>query len=400
MGTKLKIYIGFLILFFVGILIIDANKEQPINWTPTYSIKDKIPFGMHVLDQEMPSLLKKHEIEKINVSAYEYFSPQYDYDSLVNTYKIKGSFLYISGTRAPIDEESLEELFYFAGHGNNIFMSMREFPKMLLDSLKFEYQTDFEFDGKIANWMANPNLGTEKYIFNEGAGNTYFSKIDTLRTTVLGYQSRKEKQVNFIKVPYNQGHFYLHTQPVAFTNFYLLKENNAEYAQKILSYVPQGNVYWYLKNQNGEIASGNALRFIFNNPALSSAWYLFLIGMILFMIFNAKRRQRVVPIKKVLTNTTVDFAKTIGNLYFQEGDHGNLIDKKIVYFLERIRHDYLLDTTILDANFVKKLQHKSGKDLADIQRVVYLINQHRKNHFTSIENDLIDLNGAIEKIIN
>jgi len=118
------------------------------------------------------------------------------------------------------------------------------------------------------------------------------------------------------------------------------------------------------------------------------------------MIFNAKRRQRIVPIKKPLQNTTVDFTKTIGNLYFQEGDHSNLIDKKIIYFLEKVRQEFMLDTTKLDTDFIKKLQQKSGKDYADVERVVYLINQHRKNHFTSIENDLIDINDAIEKIIN
>jgi hypothetical protein len=122
--------------------------------------------------------------------------------------------------------------------------------------------------------------------------------------------------------------------------------------------------------------------------------------MLVFMIFNAKRRQRVVPIVQPLSNTTIDFAKTIGNLYFQEGDHGNLIDKKIIYFLEKIRQDYLLDTSVLDDIFIKKLQAKSGKNSFDIQNLVYLINQHRKNNFTAIESDLIAINNAIEKIIN
>ena len=54
------------------------------------------------------------------------------------------------------------------------------------------------------------------------------------------------------------------------------------------------------------------------------------------MIFNAKRRQRVVPIINPLPNTTLDFTKTIGNLYYQEGNHQNIVDKKIIYFLEKI----------------------------------------------------------------
>jgi hypothetical protein len=49
-----------------------------------------------------------------------------------------------------------------------------------------------------------------------------------------------------------------------------------------------------------------------------------------------------------------------------------------------MRQDYLLDTTVLDDNFIKKLQAKSGKNSFDIQNLVYLINQHRKNNFTAM----------------
>ena len=118
------------------------------------------------------------------------------------------------------------------------------------------------------------------------------------------------------------------------------------------------------------------------------------------MIFNAKRKQRVVPIIQPLQNTTVDFAKTIGNLYYQEGNHQNIIDKKIIYFLEKIRHDYLIETTTLDENFITKFHLKSGKNIDDIKNVVQLINYQRTTYHQSIEDDLIELNNAIEKILN
>jgi hypothetical protein len=101
-----------------------------------------------------------------------------------------------------------------------------------------------------------------------------------------------------------------------------------------------------------------------------------------------------------LPNTTVDFTKTIGNLYFQEGNHQNLIDKKIVYFLERIRNDYLIETTTLDDQFIKKLHAKTGKEVKDIEHLVDLIKFQRRSYQQSIESDLIEINNAIEKIIN
>lgn len=399
MSAKLKLYIALLVLLLVGMVIVDMSKPKPIDWRPTYSLHEKTPFGLYILDHELPSLAKNRKITKITETPYEYLNKYYDYDTLVNTYTIKGTLMAIS-ERPILDDPSIDELFYFVGHGNTAFLSMKGFPKKLLDSLKLDYQSEFETNQDLNLWVENPILGNEKHTFKEGIGNNYFYKIDTLKTTVLGYQGYNDKHVNFIRVRYNDGWFILHTQPEVFTNFHLLKTNHYKYAEKVLSYLPEAPIYWSLKNQSGEIESGSQLRFIFSKPALRSAWYLFLLGMLVFIIFNAKRRQRVVPVIKPLENTTVDFAKTIGNLYFQEGNHSDLIDKKIVYFLEKIRQEYMLDTTKLDAEFTKKLQQKSGKKLEDVQRVVYLINQHQKYHFESIEKDLLDINEAIEKIVN
>jgi hypothetical protein len=167
-----------------------------------------------------------------------------------------------------------------------------------------------------------------------------------------------------------------------------------------LSYIPKGTVFWYIKDQNGEVISDSPMRYILSQPALKWAWYIFLTGMFLFIIFNAKRKQRIVPIIKPLTNTTIDFTKTIGNLYYQEGNHDTIIDKKIIYFLEKIRNDYLIDTTQLDDDFIKKLHHKSGKDLVLIKRAVLLITNHRRSPYNSIEEDLIQINNAIEEVVS
>lgn len=399
MDRKLKLYIGILVLLLAAVVTLNIFTPKPVDWTPTYDTKDKNPLGLYVFDHELPEILKGQKITKINLTPYEYLEPTYD--TLVANYTTKGTFISISESPY-IDKQSLEELFYFASRGNNIFLSMKTFPQQLLDSLKIDYRSDFIFSDSVYNWTANPKIGVKKYNLIEGMGNNYFSKIDTLTTTVLGYQGTAGKpKVNFIKVPYRAGNFYLHTQPAAFTNFHLLKGNHHEYAEQVLSYIPREEpVYWYTKNQNGDMISNSMLRYIFSQPALKSAWFLFLGGMLIFMVFNAKRRQRIVPILKPLTNTTVDFAKTIGNLYYQERNHHNIIDKKVIYFLEKIRQDYLLDTNMLDDNFAKKLQQKSGKEIEDIHTAINLINRHRKNHYTSMESDLLEINSAIEKIIN
>ncbi len=398
MNRQVKIYIALLLLILIGTIAYDSTQPKPIDWTPTYSVTDKIPLGLYVFDHEADQLLKGRKLTRHSVTPYEYLESLYDYDSLVNDYTVKGCIFNIN-QYSTIDSESIKEMCYFVSHGNSAFLSARVLPDELLDSLHVEMDADFKYSDSIFNWVTNPKLGTNKYNILEGVGNNYFSKIDTTNTTILGYQSGDSTRVNFIKVRYKNGIVFLHTQPTAFTNFHLLKKDHYRYAEKVLSYVPEGNIFWFRKQQDGEVISSSPLRYITSQPALKAAWYLFLLGMFVFILFNAKRKQRVVPIIAPLGNTTVDFTKSIGNLYFQEGDHDNIINKKIIYFLEKIRNEYLIDTTKLDDEFVKKLHLKSGKEMHDIKQAVFLINTHRRSPHNSIAEDLIQINNAIEKLL-
>lgn len=401
MSKNIKIYIAVLVFILILILIGDYNKQKPIDWRPTYSVNDKIPYGLYVFDKEIGGILKNQKIERIpDITPYEFLDSKYNEDSLVETYTVKGTFIHIAQQNS-IDDQSVKEIMYFVSHGNNAFLSMTDFPKTLLDSLKFEYTSSLLQTKNASVWMANKKVSSKVYKATTDVSD-YFTKIDTAVTTVLGYEGnpKVKKNINFIKVPYKNGYFFLHLHPVAFTNYNLLKKDRYQYTENVLSYIPKGDVFWYTKSPNDENISASPLRYILSQPALKWAWYLFLIGMFIFMLFNAKRKQRIVPILQPLSNLTIDFTKTIGNLYYQEGDHKNIIDKKIIYFLERIRTEYLIDTAKLDDEFIKKLHHKTGKDEKDIQELVFLINEYRNSYHANIEQDLIRINDAIEKILH
>lgn len=395
MNRTLKLYIAFLVLIIVGIIVIDSGRPKPINWTPSYTIQDKIPFGLYVFNKEIPSLFPKQKITRFGTTVYEFLDPKYRYSD--STYTIKGTLLMISDGNT-IDDTSADELLYFVEHGNTAFLSMQSFPKKLMDSLKFDYSTGISFADKMQQKLSANNVKNQHYNFGKGSGNVSFSSIDSTTTDVLGYQQTDTvKNANFIRVPYGMGYFLLHTQPAAFSNYVLLKDKNAEYCSAILSYIPKGELFWQSFSYNDQNISGSPMRYILSQPALKWAWYLFLIGMFVFMLFNAKRRQRVIPIKEPVPNTTVDFTKTIGNLYLQEGSHHLIIEKKIIYFLEKIRSEYLIDTFQLDETFVKRLHQKTGKDPVLIEKVVRLIQKHR-NQLVSTQADVIEISKAIEKL--
>lgn len=375
--------------------MIDANRPKPINWAPTFALNDKIPFGLYIFDKESKSLFTNQKITRVGNSPYEYFLDKYNYTD--STYTVNGSILYINDDFT-IDNSSVDELFYYASRGNDVFLSSTNFPNSLKDSLGFEIETSSIFLDSFAFSVVNKNLNPKDYYYSKGVSTKYFTKIDTTNTVVLGHQtSTEEKVINFIKIPYQGGNFYLHTQPIAFTNYYMLKDKNHQYIEQITSYLKQDTIHWFSKLYNSDKLNQSMMRFILSQSSLRWAWYLSLISILIFILFNAKRKQRVIPIIEPLRNTTVDFTKTIGNLYYQEKDHKNIISKKIIYFLEKLRNDYLLDTTELNETFINRYQQKSGFKKEEIISLVQLIKQLQHKE-TCDENDVIKLNLAIEKL--
>lgn len=393
MNKTLKIYIVLLILLFVGVIAIDFSKKKPINWAATYDETQKIPYATFVLYDQLKNIFPESEINNIRKTPYEYFDEFYNWED--STYTTSGTYMLIRNYEN-LDDVSAQELLDFASHGNDVFISSNYPPKKILDSLSIDINNDYDFEGKATFSFTNPIFKNDSITIEKGLSNYYFSDLDSTSTTVLGYQKFDSiNHINFIKVNHVFGNIYLHLQPVAFTNYQMLKKENKKYAGAVLSYLSDDTIYYDTKSKKGDNLGSSPMRFILSQPALRYAWYLALISLIFFIIFNAKRRQRIVKVIKPLENSTVAFTKTIGNLYYETKDHNTIIDKKITYFLEHLRREFYLDTQLLDDKFIKNLSLKSNKKIADIKKLITLIlNLKAKSNCN--ENDLLSLNNAIE----
>jgi hypothetical protein len=393
MNKTVKIYLVLLVLIIIGVSAIELSKPKPINWSKTYNETHKIPYGTFILFDQLKTLFPDSEVKHIRVTPYEYFDDFYNWED--STYIVSGTFMHINNF-ADLDDVSAQELLDFAAHGNDIFLSTNYPPQKILDTLKIDIKNNYSFKGKAFFSLANPTFANDSITIKKGIENYFFSKLDSVTTTVLGYQKFDSIQhVNYVKVMHGSGNFYLHLQPLAFTNYHLLKENNQKYAAAVLSYLNDDTIHFDSRNKVGENLGDSPLRFILSKPALRWAWYLGLLTLICFIIFNAKRKQRIVKVIKPVENTTVAFTKTIGNLYYETKDHNTIIDKKITYFLEYLRREFYLDTQLLDEKFVKNLSLKSNTKKETVKRLINLILQLKAKRHCE-EADLLRLNKAIE----
>jgi hypothetical protein len=199
-----------------------------------------------------------------------------------------------------------------------------------------------------------------------------------------------------VRIKKGKGTIILNCTPIIFTNIYLLANQNHDFISSSLSYLPQGRTYWTEFYHVGRMEAATPLRFILNNEPLRWAYYLSIISLLLFMIFEAKRKQRIIPVIRALPNTTMEFISTIGNLYYQRGDHKNIADKKIQFFFDYIHAHYFMATTQRDELFISTLSRKSGVGEETVKPLIDSIN--RIINSKNIEQkELESLNRLLEK---
>ncbi len=391
----------YLIIFIIVALVITLalffgpTFYKTVDWEESFNEESTKPYGVSIFYKELPNLFKNKTIKTVYHQPDSYLNAQTD--SLGNNIA-QGNFLII-GNSDYLEYNAISALLDFVHKGNTLFISDYWFPETITDTLDIDISFAKNPNDSLS-YLSFKNTKLKPTLIDKNEGDNYFSHLNSATHTVLGYSKTDSTRINFIKTPFGKGTILLHTEPKVFTNYNLLKDNRYQYTEGVISYLPDANVYFnsYSKIQsynNGKAEKKSNLSWFLEQTAFKWAWYTALVFTLLFIIFNAKRRQRIIKIIKPLENTSVAFVKTISNLYFETQDHKNLIDKKITYFLEKTRTDFNLDTTQLNNEFIDKLTAKSNKKREDIEHLVNYIVWLRKQKSVS-EQHLITLNKQIE----
>jgi len=388
MSKTIKIYGIILAAVLVLFTFLELGKTEVVSWNKNYDIKEKSPFGLYVFSKEAPALFQ-NKIEKVNVSPYEYYQQK----------RGKHNILLI---QPELDKESWKKILKQTEEGADVLVFSETLDYLpISDSLDIStYRIDFEETGeKVTLYFTDTKLESDSIVVDKLPNDL---AIDSIRngSQVLGYAASNGVMAgaNFIKVKRGKGNFYFHTEPLVLTNYYLLQKENVSYITDLLSYLPDNvPTVWFVKKDTAGV-SQSEMRFILSNPPLKYAWWLFLAGIVLFIFFNAKRRQRIIPIIPPKQNKSVEFVKSIGNLYLNEGDSRDMMAKKAQYFLHRVRMELLIDTQNLDEEFINKLHLKTGKSIEKITKAVDFIKKSQQSQFIISNRDLIKMNRILDEI--
>ena len=238
---------------------------------------------------------------------------------------------------------------------------------------------------------------------------SYFSYDPELceEAEVLPLGFMDETDLNFVAVTIGQGTLYLHCNPIAFTNLPLTTTTGRSYVERALTHLPDGPVLWDTEShkpitpEDQLRASADPgmtpLQYILGEPSLRWAWYVILAGVLAYLIFRAKRQQRIVPIREPNLNTSLKYIETVGYLYYQQRDHRKLALKQMHFFLVWLRRTYRIASIDPDDPPIALLAARTGIEEPHFEK---LFNYYQSIEAKSVIDDdyLIRFYGFIEHV--
>lgn len=416
-----------MLVLFVLFCLLQVNLPKKFVWSPTFSHVDKQPFGCFVFDsvltQSLPNgyhvtkktffqLDQEHAKEKISVLMVvdQQNLKQLDVKYLCNIARRGGKVMVVASSSfddgrnadtVVVDELErtfkvrIEDGMYFSLRG--ILAGLKAHDNDMYDTIYWNnretmyaaqpYKMFYNMVGGTLFVDSVPKVKRLAYTLST-AGYDY--KYDSLYVgdftrfdTIVDEKERIERIDTFaikkvpaaVSVPYGKGEVIFVSSPLLFTNYGMLEGNTFVYIFRLMSYLADLPVYRteaYVKTDAMLVAEQSPFREFIKRPPLRWALYLALLGVVLFMIFTARRRQRVIPIMSKPANRSLEFIQLIGTLYYQRKDHVDLVRKKFKLFAEELRKTAGVD--ISDVNTDDReyllLAEKTGMNSDRLKKVI------------------------------
>lgn len=416
-----------MLVLFVLFCLLQVNLPKKFVWSPTFSHVDKQPFGCFVFDsvltQSLPNgyhvtkktffqLDQEHAKEKISVLMVvdQQNLKQLDVKYLCNIARRGGKVMVVASSSfddgrnadtVVVDELErtfkvrIEDGTYFSLRG--ILSGLKAHDNDMYDTIYWNnretmyaaqsYRMFYNMVGGTLFVDSVPKVKRLAYTLST-AGYDY--RQDSLYVgdftgfdTIVDEKERIERIDTFaikkipvaVSVPYGKGEVIFVSSPLLFTNYGMLEGNTFVYIFRLMSYLADLPVYRteaYVKTDAMLVAEQSPFREFIKRPPLRWALYLALLGVVLFMIFTARRRQRVIPIMSKPANRSLEFIQLIGTLYYQRKDHVDLVRKKFKLFAEELRKTAGVD--ISDVNTDDReyllLAEKTGMNSDRLKKVI------------------------------
>lgn len=369
-----RIFVVVIIALMAVILLFEMNAPTRYQWHDiSQSHKSKQPFGCYVMDSVLRGSLPQG-YEVLGNGIEKYISKKYkrdkhtflftnNYDDFINSFDVNLLKLIEEGNNVVIaSDDNLyyddakyvsEELgFYFQPIGD---IYTAHFNKETLSD-RSRYDT--------IRWWADGRFDTATYLVSTAFCDNEVRMSGSFRTLAT-LTKAKHKGKYALEAPtgtiagiryYGKGKVVMMSMPMLFSNYGILNDTIRPFVLRLLSecdnkpvvrYDPS-HIDWDVDYVEDEQDSDSPLRYLLANRPLRWALYLALATLVAFVVFSARRRQRVIPVIKPPVNHMMDFVKRIGGIYYKRHDNVDLLIKKYVTFSNDLRAKAMIDIDNFD----------------------------------------------------
>ncbi len=394
----------------MAILLLTAGyyllKDSSGEWSLNLDKSKKNAYGTFLTYELLKQKYSKHGFNEIKKPVAEELK-KLRKDKTYNYIFINSTPYYDSATTAA--------LYQFAEKGNTVFISCEGFHYIFLDSIiRKSYHLKitsaynelyYKFYDSIIDIKLYSTFNFIHPSLKDSSGYTYYlkNKSDTIinyynifealpdsecvypipdinSVSFAGWEKSYDSGLNFAVLKHGKGQIVILLSAIPFTNYFMRTEKGLEYAEKVFSHLPDQATLWddvshEYKFDDGNQYHGNSnfgespLYFVLKQPALRWAWYLTILGIIIYGFFHAKRRQHIIPVIPPKENTSLKYVETIGQLYYNDEEHLEIALEMRLQFLNYIRQKYFLKTNETDESFYNLLSQKSSVSAEAIQSI-------------------------------
>lgn len=368
--------LGAVALVVLVVLVLSAPVKLPktLDERVTLRQKDKIPYGTYAAFRLLPALFPHAQVETSDASPDTWAG-----DSILP----RGEAVFVTSRYFDPSVNELEQISQFVQQGNYVFIITNSLSYEAADYFGVS-STEYVFyrqqeDSLRVHLLQPPFKRKKEYFYPGKKFDAFFAEVDKARTVILG--SDEAEHPNFIQLRSGKGRLFVHLAPLAFSNYFLLHRNNIDYYQNALSLIPATvskvlwNEYYLVQRKRTDEKEPGILRVLWQYPSFRWALLTAIVTLLLYMLVEMRRRQRMIPVAAKPVNDSLDFVRTLGRLYYDKGDHHNLAAKMATYFLDDVRSRFHIPTQTLDDRFIKELHGKSGYGVQELQEILFFIHR-------------------------
>lgn len=379
-----RIYILSVILLAVVLMCIQMRLPHDFTWMESYAVDDREPYGCFVFDSIMRQTMPHgYEVKNLSVSK------------LCKECRTKKQNALIVAPLISLSYSDCRSLKQLAESGSDIIIAARNTEDVHTDSVLekefgikyvvYDYVTVY----KVATAAKNDNMEhafdtirwnydivypQKEYRCYAFVTNQYLTVWDNgIKGKVLAYTG--EKPVAY-RIGLGKGSITFVSTSLAFTNYGVISPSISGYTMRLMSQIASRHVVrttTFLPDAQKAVGGYESpTGYFFNDPPLRLALLVSFFAVVIFMLTNARRRQRAIPVLPAKRSNSLEFIRLIGSLYWQSHDNADLVRKKYSLFCDKIRRQIGVDLSNIadDGNSFSMLSRHTGIDGEEIKRMI------------------------------